>query len=171
MVRPVSIPKGSAEGLIARLGLQPHPEGGFYREVFRSAIRVTREQGDRRAASTAIYFLLPAGQYSAWHKVGADECWHFVAGDPVELREVDLAAQCHRRIELGALEQGLSPFDVIRAGSWQAARTRGAYSLLICIVAPGFEFADLVLLRASDPAWAAVEELAPGAAELLARDA
>ena len=68
------------DAVVRRLGLAPHPEGGFYRETFRSPARLTLPDGRVRSASTAIYYLLPAGAHSAWHRVAADEVWHHYAG-------------------------------------------------------------------------------------------
>ena len=91
-----------AAELIAQLSLQPHPEGGYYREVFRSAGVVTPADGrGARAALTTIYFLLPAGAASRWHRVTSDEVWHFYEGDPIELLELDAEigrASCRERV-------------------------------------------------------------------------
>src|SRR6185295_19426161 len=82
-----------AAELISALGLEPHPEGGFYREVHRSASRVTTgDARGERAALTTIYFLLPAGSQSRWHQVDSDEVWHFYEGDPLALLEMDARA-------------------------------------------------------------------------------
>jgi len=142
-----------ASALIAQLGLVPHPEGGFFREIFRSPAAVTDRRGASRSALTVIHFLLPAGAHSALHRVMADEAWHFVEGDPLELIWVtpDDALQ---RIRLGALRDGAVPAAVVPAGAWQGCRPLGAYALASCDVAPGFEFSDFALLR-DDPAVAA----------------
>jgi uncharacterized protein len=117
-----------AESLIARLGLQPHPEGGYFRETFRDA-------GNRRAHSTAIYFLLKAGEVSRWHRVDAAEVWHYYRGAPLELT---IEQTVH---VLGpGIEQGQAPQAVVPAGQWQMARSLGDYTLVGCTVAPGFEF-------------------------------
>jgi len=125
-----------AQAIIAALGLEPHPEGGFYRETFRD--RATDASG--RAASTAIYFLLPEGQVSRWHKVDATEIWHWHAGAPLELglAPPNGAAQ---NFTLGFdPEAGLLPQGVVPAGWWQQARSLGAWTLVGCTVAPGFRF-------------------------------
>lgn len=125
-----------AQAIIAALGLEPHPEGGFYRETFRD--RATDASG--RAASTAIYFLLPQGQVSRWHKVDATEIWHWHAGAPLELglAPPNGAAQ---NVTLGFdPEAGLLPQGVVPAGWWQQARSLGAWTLVGCTVAPGFRF-------------------------------
>jgi predicted cupin superfamily sugar epimerase len=137
--------RGRARELVQSLGLTAHPEGGFYREVFRSPRRVRGDGGERRAL-TVIHFLLPAGTQSAMHRVrGADEAWHFVEGDPLELLWLTEAGET--RVRLGALADGGVPVAVVPAGAWQAARPLGAYALVSCDVAPGFEFADFTLLR------------------------
>jgi predicted cupin superfamily sugar epimerase len=122
-----------AKHLIDTLGLQPHPEGGWYRQVFRSGERVTRQRdGAERSALTTIYFLLAEGEQSAWHRVMSDEVWHFYEGDALEL--LTHAGP----MQLDADNRVL----VIPAGEWQAARPLGAYTLVGCTVGPGFDFAD-----------------------------
>jgi predicted cupin superfamily sugar epimerase len=135
-----------ARELVERLGLAPHPEGGFYREIFRSPATVTGPGGAARSALTVIHFLLPAGAHSALHRVGADEAWHFVEGEPLELLWVG-DDDVLRRVRLGALADGAVPAAVVPAGAWQACRPLGAYALVACDVAPGFEFDDFALLR------------------------
>jgi len=131
--------------LIRNLVLHPHPEGGHFAEVFKSPRRVEREEGGgSRAALTTIYFLLAQGERSRWHRVASDEVWHYYEGDPLEL--VWEEAGEVRRVQLGPVAMGREPVAVVPAGSWQAARARGAYTLVGCTVAPGFEFADFVLL-------------------------
>lgn len=126
-----------AQELIATLALQPHPEGGWYRQVFKSGERVTRRRdGADRSALTTIVFLLVAGTYSAWHRVQSDEVWHFYEGDGLELLvrgEAPVVLDAARRVH------------VVPARAWQAARPLGAYALVGCTVGPGFEFADFEL--------------------------
>lgn len=123
-----------ADDLIARLELQPHPEGGHYRETFRDA------SGQGRAASTAIYYLLKAGEVSHWHRVDAAEVWHWYAGAPLELRIAENGPAV--RLLLGSnIAGGEQPQVVVPANTWQSARSLGAYTLAGCTVAPGFEFA------------------------------
>jgi uncharacterized protein len=133
--------------LIAALGLEPHPEGGHFREVYRSRSRV-QPMDDRfdRTALTVIYFLLGAGEVSRWHRVASDEAWHFCEGAPLELLEADAEFRHVSREMLGPLGDGARPVRVIPAGSWQAARSTGAYTLVDCTVGPGFEFKDFQLL-------------------------
>jgi predicted cupin superfamily sugar epimerase len=131
-----------ARALVATLGLRPHPEGGFFRETFRAPLVVAAPQGER-AASTAIYFLLPAGSFSALHRVRSDEVWHHYDGDPVEIHTLH-GAGLHRVTRLGShLSRGERPQVVVPAGVWQAAIPVGdAFALCGCTVAPGFDFAD-----------------------------
>jgi predicted cupin superfamily sugar epimerase len=125
-----------ASGLIDKLALQPHPEGGWYREIYRSPTRVETARGSRSAITT-IYYLLERHQLSRWHVVQADELWHFYAGAPLELLEYDPTTRTLTRHELSETSVGVIP-----AGVWQAARSLGEYSLVGCTVGPGFEFAD-----------------------------
>jgi len=120
----------NAEALIAQLKLQPHPEGGHFRESF-------RDDGVKggRAHSTAIYFLLKAGERSRWHRVDAAEVWHFYRGAPLELR---IGKASH--ILGPEIEKGQQPQLIVPPGEWQAARSLGDYTLVGCTVAPGFEF-------------------------------
>jgi len=131
-----------AERIVEALGLTPHPEGGFYRETFRARVAVPAH-GGARAASTAIYFLLPAGSFSALHRVASDEVWHHYAGDAIALTTLgDDGALSVTRLG-GDLAAGERPQSVVRAGVWQAAEPLGArYALAGCTVAPGFDFMD-----------------------------
>lgn len=132
--------KLSAEEVARLLDLEPHPEGGFYRETFRDA----RLLNNDRAVSTAIYYLLPAGQLSAWHRVDAAEVWHFYAGAPLELSLFADGARSTRQLGVD-LTSGERPQAVVPAGVWQSARSLGAWTLVGCTVAPGFEFAHFEL--------------------------
>ena len=118
-----------AEDLIKRLGLQPHPEGGHYRESFYD------EAHTGRAYSTAIFFLLKAGEISRWHRIDAPEVWHFYCGAPLELKIGKSLAILGIDIANGQLPQ-----HVVGAGTWQSARSLGDYTLVGCTVAPGFLF-------------------------------
>jgi hypothetical protein len=136
-----------ARALVERLGLVPRPEGGFYRETFRSPLVLADlPHGAPRPASTAIYFLLPAGALAALHRVVSDEVWHHYAGDPLELHTLD-AAGVHTVTRLGPdVEAGERPQHVVQAGLWQAAVPLGErFALCSCTVAPGFDFADFEL--------------------------
>jgi uncharacterized protein len=145
-----------AAELALRLHLRPHPEGGFYAEVHRSAATVDALDGrPRRAALTSIYFLLPAGVISRWHRVLSDEVWCHLEGAPIELHLLDAAQLSAHTIALGPVSAHTSPQHTVPAGVWQAARSSGEHSLAACMVAPGFDFADFALMAADDPlrAW------------------
>jgi len=121
--------------IIALLNLEPHPEGGYFRETFRDV-----GGSDGRAYSTAIYFLLKAGEVSRWHRVDAAEVWHFYRGAPLELR---IGKDTY---VLGSnLDEAHAPQVVVPANSWQSAKSLGDYTLVGCTVAPGFEFAQFEL--------------------------
>ncbi len=137
-----------AAHLISSLGLVPHPEGGHFREVYRSASRVQPlDERSERAALTTIYFLLTTGEVSHWHRVASDEVWHYYEGDALELFIADLHFEQLTRRVLGPVGEGAQPVHVVPAHSWQAARSMGAYTLVGCTVGPGFDFADFQLLR------------------------
>ena len=156
-----------AAELIRELGLAPHPEGGAYAEVFRSAAPVTPADGrGARAALTVIWFLLRAGECSRWHAVRSDEQWTFVDGDPLTLY-VAAPDGPARTVRLGPLDGECTPTVVVPAGAWQAARTAGAYTLVTCTVGPGFDFADFRLLADHPAEAAAVRAAAPALADLL----
>ncbi|PRW57882.1 cupin family [Chlorella sorokiniana] len=124
--------------LIQRLQLEPHPEGGFYRETFRDAHQV-----DGRAASTAILYLLPAGAKSKLHRLDASECWHAYLGGPITIVELDPSTQGARTTQLGSdLSAGQQLQHVVPPHTWfGAAPAEGtAWALVGCTVAPGFEF-------------------------------
>ena len=130
----------SAADVIRLLGLAPHPEGGHYRETFRDAAT----DGSGRAASTAIYFLLAAGEVSRWHRVDAAEGWHWHAGASLVLMIAEAGRR--REVRLGTdLVGGERPQAMVPAGAWQQAASRGAWTLVGCTVAPGFEFAGFEL--------------------------
>ena len=137
---------GDATRVVAALGMQPHPEGGWYVETWRAT-----PVGGVRSAGSAILFLLATGERSHWHRVDADEIWQYSAGDPLELRtwaEGDAAVAVHRLsgdVSSGSLVQWVVP-----AGAWQSARPLGAWSLVGCIVTPAFEFAGFEL---APPDW------------------
>ncbi|MEV0896078.1 cupin domain-containing protein [Actinoplanes sp. NPDC049802] len=132
--------------LVERLGLAPHPEGGWYRETWRSPVTFHPEgyAGPRHAA-TAIYFLLHPGEESAWHVVRSDELWLHHSGGPLLLR---LGGSGDRPAETGTeLLDGARPQVLIPAGVWQAAEPAGDEPVLVsCVVAPGFDFADFTMM-------------------------
>jgi predicted cupin superfamily sugar epimerase len=132
-----------AEEVVRLLGLAPHPEGGFYRETFRAA---AAEGG--RGASTAIYYLLRRGEVSAWHRVDADEVWHYYAGAPLELL-LSADGQERSAVRLGPdLAAGERPQAVVPAGAWQSARSLDDWTLVGCTVAPAFQFAGFEMAPA-----------------------
>lgn len=150
--------KLNIEEVITRLGLKPHPEGGYYAETFRSLESVMLSDGRQRSASTAIYFLLPEGAFSALHRVAADECWHHYGGVPLELVMISPTGSLERVIIGPDLEAGQRPQHVVPSGWWQAARPRDKGSALAgCTVAPGFDFADFEM-----PSRPVMLELFPG---------
>ncbi|HXL12353.1 MAG TPA: cupin domain-containing protein [Bradyrhizobium sp.] len=126
----------TAAEIIARLALQPHPEGGHYRETFRDS----RVDADGRSLSTAIYFLLARGEYSHWHRIDAVEVWHYYAGHALALHITHDGDK--RAVRLGPdLAAGEVPQAIVPAHAWQAAETTGDWTLVGCTVAPGFDFA------------------------------
>ena len=128
-----------AQQLIDTLELVRHPEGGWYRQVFKSEDRVRRDSdGAVRHALTTIYFLLVDGTHSAWHRVASDEAWHFYEGEPLELFTRGQDGDAPQVTVLHAEHR----VHVVRAREWQAARPLGAYTLVGCTVGPGFEFDD-----------------------------
>lgn len=133
------------QDIIRILGMQPHPEGGWYKETFRDPA------GAGRGHSTAIYYLLQAGERSHWHRVrDAAEVWHYHAGDPLRLR-ISLDGVELDTVMLGPdILKGERPQAIVPAGAWQAAETLGAYTLVGCTVAPGFDFAAFEM---APPGW------------------
>jgi predicted cupin superfamily sugar epimerase len=130
----------TASEIIARLALQPHPEGGHYRETFRDS----RCDADGRAFSTAIYFLLARGERSHWHRIDAIEVWHYYAGSTLSLQIADHGGRRMVRLgpDLAAAEQ---PQAIVPSYAWQAAESTGDWTLVGCTVAPGFDFAKFEL--------------------------
>ncbi|HMQ74774.1 MAG TPA: cupin domain-containing protein [Flavobacteriales bacterium] len=157
-----------AEALIRELGLLPHPEGGHYRELYRSPLQVHPPDGrGDRAALTTIYFLLPAAEISRWHRVSSDEVWHHLEGAPLELVVSDPDLHRVQRHLLGPLRDGLRPEVVVPPGHWQAARSTGDHTLVGCVVAPGFDFADFTMLRDLPDAAERLRQRQPDAVDLL----
>jgi len=139
----------SAADIIRMLELQPHPEGGHYRETFRDAQTTDEHSPNGRAACTAIYFLLAKDERSHWHRVDASEIWHYYAGDPLALHIADKHGA--RTIMLDPdLKGGERPQGVVPPHAWQAAEAVGEWTLVGCTVAPGFEFSKFEL---APPGW------------------
>jgi predicted cupin superfamily sugar epimerase len=125
-----------ADDIIRTLNLAPHPEGGWFRETFRDD-----GHANGRAHGTAIYYLLRSGERSHWHRVDAAEIWHWYAGGPLALKLSVDGRQSETRILGAHLAGGEQPQIVVPRGVWQAAVPLGAFTLVGCTVAPGFEFA------------------------------
>ncbi|WP_026332474.1 cupin domain-containing protein [Deinococcus apachensis] len=134
----------TAEEIIRLLGLEPHPEGGHYVQIHSDAREVSG-----RPVCTSIYFLLRAGEVSHWHRVDATEIWCHHAGAAVQLEIWEEGKP--RRLRLGPdLAGGERPQGVVPAGAWQSARSLGEWSLVGCVVAPGFQFSGFEL---APPGW------------------
>jgi uncharacterized protein len=157
------LPARAAE-LVQQLGLAPHPEGGFYREIFRSARQVQPDgQRPKRAAMTSIDFLLGPGQFSAWHRVRSDEAWHLLEGAGLRLWLMPPTLDAVQTVLLGSVVLARRPRHVVPADWWQAAEplaepaadsltdqladSANAYAYVGATVAPGFDFADFAFGR------------------------
>jgi len=138
---------GVARDIIDRLGLEPHPEGGWFRETWRAEATA----GDR-AAGTAIHFLLEQGQRSHWHRVDATEIWLWHAGHPLTLSIAEDESGPVRQVRLGGdVLAGENPQGIVPAHAWQAAVADSGWALVSCTVTPGFEFSGFDL---APPDWA-----------------
>ena len=138
-------PDLSAAEVVRLLDLAPHPEGGYYRETYRDE----RADANGRSVSTAIYFLLGAGDVSEWHRVDAAEVWHWYAGAPLV---ITMSPNCHdaEARHLGPhLRCGQRPQVAVPAGWWQTAVSLGAWTLVGCTVAPGFQFSGFEMAPAN----------------------
>ena len=157
-----------AEELIRTLHLQPHREGGYFAETFRSPRRVRPlgVEGDRSALTT-IYYLLAAGSGSRWHRLDADEIWHFYEGMCLELLLLDASARILTRARLGPSVPAEVRVQVVPAGSWVAARLTGEYTLVGCTMGPGFEDRGFALMRDMPDVAADVARLFPEVAALI----
>jgi predicted cupin superfamily sugar epimerase len=144
----------NSKGYIRHLGMQAHPEGGYFKETYRSRGMLTNDclisgMNGERPYSTAIYFLLEQGDYSAFHRIRSDECWHFYEGDSLIIHVIDLNGQYYYT----RLGRNLSKGDVFQfvvpAGCWFASEPDkdSAFSLVGCTVAPGFDFADFEMAK------------------------
>ena len=154
--------KNRALSLIDSLELSPHPEGGYYKEVYRSATTVhSPHAGGNRNALTDIYFLLLSGQISRLHRVLHDEVWHFYEGAPLCLVEIEAEGFQIRDVRLESCGPLPRYKHCIRGGNWQAAYSSGEYSLVGCTVAPGFDFTDFEFLSENAAEKAAVLEKFP----------
>lgn len=130
----------SAREIIAALGLEPHPEGGWFRETWRA-----EAPPGERAAGTAIHYLLEAGQISRWHRIDAAEIWHWHLGAPLDMA-LSADGRTRRDVTLGPdIAAGERPQLLVPAGWWQSAAPRGGFVLAGCTVSPAFEFAGFEL--------------------------
>ncbi|MDE3236930.1 MAG: cupin domain-containing protein [Bacteroidota bacterium] len=145
----------SVQQIIQQFEMQPHPEGGYFKETYRSRESIahnalpSRFAGERNF-STAIYFLLEQGNFSAFHKIQSDECWHFYAGDALNIYVIDIDGIL-QTIRLGSDIQNGEVFQyVVPAGCWFASEPAvgSIYSFVGCTVAPGFDFEDFILASA-----------------------
>ena len=149
-----------AAELVRLLQLAPHPEGGFFRELFRSAQTVApADARAARSALTSIDFLLLQGQFSAWHRVASDEVWHLLEGGPLRLWLLPPTLDRIDRVELGPVGSGKAPRHVVPAHWWQAAEPLGEFAYCGATVGPGFEFDDFSFLRSNAPALAGLQRL------------
>ncbi len=161
-------PPTRAQTLIAELGLKPHPEGGWYAEVFRSAQPVDPQDSRQgRIALTTIDFLLERGQASAWHRVRSDEVWHLLEGEGLVLWLMPPDLSRAERVELGPVADGLRPRHVVPADWWQAAEPLGDFAYVGATVGPGFDFADFAFGRDDAALRAALPAVAPALTRLL----
>ncbi len=138
---------GEADQRIHTLQLAPHPEGGHYRRVHASERVVAAPGGPLRPAMTAITFLLKQGERSRWHRVDADELWHWQAGGALCLQQFDVVDGTLRTVELGPVSEGHVAMAVVPAGQWQRAWTSSAFAQVGCVVAPGFTWEGFALLE------------------------
>jgi predicted cupin superfamily sugar epimerase len=148
--------------LIDLLALAPHPEGGHYREIFRSQACVSPDDGrPQHNALTSIDFLLQAGEFSAWHRVRSDEAWHLLEGGPLRLWCLPPTLERMVSVELSAASATTTPRHIVPAGWWQAAEPLGEFAYVGATVGPGFEFADFSFARDERHVMEAIERLQP----------
>ena len=134
--------------IINQLKLLPHPEGGWFREILRSESYVTRKDGKERNSITGIYFMLCKNEISTWHRVNyADEIWIYLKGAPLNLWCLDDGNKELIKLRIDSN----NPIEMIPSGHWQAARSRGPFTLASCCVGPGFDFSDFEMLRNINP--------------------
>ena len=157
-----------AEKIIKELDLSPHPEGGYFKETYRSENKLkSPNNGEIRNAVTDIYFLLVFKQISRFHKVLHDEIWHFYEGDPIELVEIQNNSHEISRVILGDKNNILNYKHCIKGSNWQAAYSLGKYSLVGCTVAPGFDFSDFEFLRENKTLCSQIIKIAPELKKLI----
>lgn len=144
------------QAIVDKLGLLPHPEGGFYRETYRSIGSIGKESlpetfSGPRNYSTCIYFLLTSENFSAFHRIKQDEQWHFYDGSPLHIHVIDPMGNYKKHTIGNAVSENLFPQLIVEAGHWFASSVAkpNSYSLVGCTVAPGFDFADFELANKS----------------------
>jgi uncharacterized protein len=150
----VKISSKDASYWIKKLQLEPHPEGGYFRQTYRSGLTIPQAElppgfAGPRPASTAIYFLLEGENFSAFHRLRSDEMWHFYAGSPLTVHVIDPPGE-YSSILLGGDSEAQQTFQaVVPAGCWFASHVADwkSWSLVGCTVAPGFDFADFELAK------------------------
>jgi predicted cupin superfamily sugar epimerase len=157
-----------ADHLVRLLALEPHVEGGHYRRIYESTSRMSFGEAARsRAMATSIYYLLKVGEVSRWHRIDADEVWHWYEGEAMEIVRFDpITSELTRHI-LGPVAQNSAPVFVVPAGCWQSARPLGAYSLVGCTVAPGYEWRGFSTLDEFPEVEQRLRALVPDAFEIV----
>lgn len=143
-----------AEKIVQLLKLQPHPEGGFFKETYRSEGIIQPESLEsdykgNRNYSTCIYYLLTSDVFSAFHRIRQDEIWHFYQGSPIELHMITPSGEYSKNLIGNDIEKGQVPQFVVHGGNWFAASVmqKDDYSLAGCTVAPGFDFQDFEMAK------------------------
>lgn len=135
--------------IVKHYRLQPHPEGGFFAETYRSDLKIQTPQG-LRAASTAIMFLITKDSISHFHRLTSDEGWHFYGGDPLRLLQINQKGELSEIVIGPDISQGQKLQHIVPAGDWFASTSYGEYSLVGCTVAPGFDFEDFEMGKKAD---------------------
>lgn len=136
--------------IINALDLSPHPEGGYYKETYRSEMNVETEDGKSRSAATGIYFLLTKEICTSWHHVSSDELWHFYKGDPLVLEIINEQGKFSKRLLNDELTRKGQFQQLIPKNCWQRAYSTGEYTLVGCTVSPGFEFEDFEMIEEAE---------------------
>ena len=146
--------RADAEFWVKKLGLEPHPEGGYFRQTYKADLTLAQASlpvgfGSARAASTAIYFLLDGENFSAFHRLRSDEVWHFYDGAPLVVHVIEPAGKVSRILLGRDVDAGQVLQAVVKAGCWFASHVAdwSSFALVGCTVAPGFEFADFEMGR------------------------
>ncbi|TXC76131.1 cupin domain-containing protein [Luteibaculum oceani] len=147
--------KYNVEELVEKLQLLPHPEGGYYKEIYRSQEEICEASltplniDGKRNFCTSIFFLLTQENFSAFHRIKQDELWHFYYGDPLTVHVIDNKGH-YNPIKIGGIDQGLLPTCTVTANQWFGSSVKNGFALVGCTVAPGFDFRDFELAKRSD---------------------